>query len=141
MDGEIARRREFSTDFGAFLDTITDYWLDSLGVLTIGYVLLKNINSSIVLVVVSSTIAIRLMSQFVVKISPYKNALIPLDTRDVAIFFIFVGCILTSLLEKGFISIIVFSLISTQRAINGIYRILLWRKSIGKNPFNFIKPQ
>jgi len=129
VDGEIARTKYLTSKFGALLDTVLDYWIDSLGILALGLALLKRdmLTSSLIIFLATFTVTVRLISQFVVKMAPCKKPHILGDTRDVITFMIFISCILTELIGPWCL-VIVLLIINGWRLDNMIYRLLIsWR--------------
>ena len=132
VDGEIARAKNLNTPFGAILDTLLDYWIDSIGVLALGLALLKEgmFSATFVLSLVTFTVAIRLISQFVVKGVPNTKAHIYRDTRDVVTFLIFIGAMLTGLLANSLWFVLALLFVNAWRLDNMFYRLLVfWRLS------------
>ena len=76
VDGEIARSKHLKSEFGALLDTTLDYWIDSIGILSLGLALIEEdmLSAPLTLSLVTFTVAVRLISQFVVKTAPYTKA-------------------------------------------------------------------
>ncbi|MBC8485391.1 MAG: CDP-alcohol phosphatidyltransferase family protein [Desulfobacteraceae bacterium] len=131
IDGEIARAKGLSTKFGAFLDTLCDYIVDSCGVLAIGLALISryNVHFSFVLSAVSVVITTRLISNFIVKSVPEacRKQLIP-DNRDIRVLIVLLSAILVKFLGASIIFATLI-LISVLLSINGIYRVNLFYRS------------
>jgi len=129
VDGEIARSKHLKSEFGALLDTTLDYWIDSIGIMSLGLALIEEdmLSAPLTLSLVTFTVAVRLISQFVVKTAPYTKAHIVGDTRDVVTFLIFIGATLTELLGSWCI-VVTLLLVNIWRLDNMVYRILtFWR--------------
>jgi len=135
VDGEIARAKKLNTSFGGLLDTVLDYWIDSVGILAIGLALLKRhmLSADFVLLLVALTIAIRLISQFVVKNIPNTKAHIYGDTRDVVTLLIFLGTASAEILKNPLGLLVILVLINIWRLDNMFYRLFVfWR--LGNTP-------
>lgn len=129
VDGEIARSKHLNSEFGALLDTVLDYWIDSIGVMALGLALIERgmLSAPLTLSLVTFTVAVRLISQFVVKTAPYTKSHIVGDTRDVVTFLIFIGATLTGLLGSWCL-VVTLLLVNIWRLDNMIYRLLtFWR--------------
>ncbi len=123
--GGLARQKNLCSQFGALLDTIVDYWIDSAGVLAIGIALLRKnmLPPDSTLTLVSITIALRLISQFVVKNAPFKKPHVYSDTRDVVTLLIFISASTTELLKNLLPIITALAFINLWRLDNLIYRL------------------
>lgn len=129
IDGEIARAKTLSTRFGALLDTVFDYLIDSLGVLAIGLALLQqtDIPPWIVLSIVSITIFVRLITNFAVKSVAGRRALIPED-RDDMVLLVLGGAILSEF-TSYLVILVILVLISAIRLTNCVYRMSRFYKA------------
>lgn len=129
VDGEIARTKYLTSKFGALLDTALDYWIDSLGILALGLAFLKRdmLTPPLIIFLITFTVTVRLISQFVVKMATYTRHHILRDTRDVITFLIFISCILTELISPLCI-VVVFLIVNVWRLDNMIYRLFVsWK--------------
>lgn len=124
VDGEMARAKKRVSEFGALLDTVLDYWMDSAGLISIGLALSVNskIPLNIIWVIIALTITIRLISQFIVKTCRVKKAHISSETRDVTTFLIFLGCLFGSL-YSSYILLAILGIINLVRIDNSIFRL------------------
>jgi phosphatidylglycerophosphate synthase len=123
IDGEIARAKNLSTQFGALLDTVLDYLIDSLGALAIGLALIHQsaISPWIVLSIVSIAILVRLITNFAVKSVPSRRGLIP-ESRCSMVLLVLAGAILSEF--TSYLAILVMLLlISAIRVTNCVYRM------------------
>lgn len=129
IDGEIARAKNLSTRFGALLDTVFDYLIDSLGALAIGLALLhqSDIPPWIVLSIVSITIFVRLITNFAVKSVADQRGLIP-ENRDNMVLFVLGGVILSEF-TSYLVILVILVLISAIRLINCVYRMSRFYKA------------
>ena len=123
-DGEIARLKNLRSNFGAILDTVSDYWIDSVGIMALGLALLKTsaLPVTLIFVVITLTVAIRLITQFVVKSVPDPTARIYGDSRDVVTLLVLVGAVLSAWLSPWFlVGTLLF--IDVWRIDNMVYRL------------------
>lgn len=136
VDGELARAKGLQSRYGALLDTVMDYWLDSVGMLALGLALLEAtpLPPPLILSLCALTIAVRLISQFVVKLAPSSRPHIIGDTRDVVTLLIFIGSLLAELLSPWCL-VVVLSGINLWRLDNTAYRLFVaGRVSQGSEP-------
>lgn len=131
VDGEIARTKCISSKFGGLLDTVSDYWIDSIGILSLGLALAEKnmLSKSIILLLVTLTVTTRLTSQFVVKSIPGAKPHLFRDTRDVVTFLIFIGAILTEVLNTPLYLLIILLTVNIWRLDNMIYQMLIFRRA------------
>lgn len=131
VDGEIARTKYISSKFGGLLDTVSDYWIDSIGILSLGLALAEKnmLSESIILLLVALTVTTRLTSQFVIKSIPGAKPHLFRDTRDVVTFFIFIGAILTEVLNTPLYLLIILLTVNVWRLDNMIYQMLIFRRA------------
>lgn len=142
VDGEIARTKYLTSKFGALLDTVLDYWIDSLGILALGLALLKRdmLTSPLIISLVTFTVAVRLISQFVVKMALCAKPHIIADTRDVVTFLIFISCILTELMDSWCLVVALLA-INVWRLDNMIYRLVVSWKTTCPSSQSKVLPQ
>ncbi|MBC8461876.1 MAG: CDP-alcohol phosphatidyltransferase family protein [Deltaproteobacteria bacterium] len=131
VDGEIARTKCISSKFGGLLDTVSDYWIDSIGILSLGLAIAEKsmLSESIILLLVALTVTTRLISQFVVKSIPGAKPHLFRDTRDVVTFLIFIGAILTEVLNTPLYLLIILLTVNVWRLDNMIYQMLIFRRA------------
>ena len=128
VDGEIAREKRLASQFGALLDAVLDYFLDATGVVAIGLAIVVGggIPVSVVMVVAGSSVAVRLISQYVVKTVPEGRAHLVGDTRDVVTLFMFIAALCT--VPPGpWVMVGTLALITLWRADNAAYRMISFR--------------
>jgi phosphatidylglycerophosphate synthase len=125
VDGEVARQKRLYSRFSALLDTVVDYWIDSVGIAALGLALLRSnmMQPEPVLLLVPLTIAIRIISNFVAKNASFKRPHIYRDTRDVVTFLIFISALLTGLLKNPMYIAITLMTINLWRLDNMLYRL------------------
>lgn len=130
VDGEIARARGLETDLGALLDTVSDYWVDSVGITALGLALIGTSTLPVVLVLllVVLTVAVRLISQFVVKTVPDPRAHIIRDCRDDVNILVFIGAVLAGLLSPWYL-VGILLLVDLWRLDNMVYQLYQAAKS------------
>ncbi len=132
VDGEIARKKNLTSEGGALLDTVCDYIIDSIAFFSLGYSLSKyNFNNFLILFITSFTIMTRLLTQFIVKNTKGFRRHILRDTRDVVVFVIFIFSILTEIFKNPYIMFYGLLFTNLWRWDNGIYRLYCFIK---KNP-------
>ena len=126
VDGEIARAKQQQSQFGALLDTVVDYSLDAVGLVSIGLALLYQgeVPAAGVISIVGGSIGVRLVDQYVVKMIPDPSAHMLRDTRDTVNLAMLVAALLTWPFGP-WVMIGALSFINLWRVDNTVYR--LWR--------------
>lgn len=129
VDGELARAKGLKSPFGALPDTVLDYTVDAVGVMALGLALLRRdvLDPEWALLLVSATIAVRLISQFVVKNTPFPKAHLLGDTRDTVTFILFLAALLAEWWHPHTV-VAALLFINVWRLDNMVYRLLVfWR--------------
>ena len=131
VDGEIARIKGLSSKFGGLLDTVSDYWIDSIGILSLGLALAEKsmLSDAMILILVTLTVTMRLTSQFVVKSIPGAKPHVFRDTRDIVTFLIFVSAILTEVFNTPLYLLIILLTVNIWRLDNMLYQLLVFRRA------------
>lgn len=129
VDGEVARKKNLTSEGGTLLDTVSDYIIDSIAAFSLGYSLSKySFNNFLILFITSFTIMTRLLTQFIVKNTKGFRRHILRDTRDVVVFVIFIFSILTETFKNPYIMFYGLLFINIWRWDNGIYRLYCFIK-------------
>jgi phosphatidylglycerophosphate synthase len=124
VDGEIARAKGLQSKFGALLDPVLDYTIDAAGVTALGLALLRlgEVPADLVLLLASATIAVRLISQFVVKNVPTRRPHIPGEKRDVTTMLIFLGAAAASFWGDWYL-VATLAFVNVWRIDNTVFRL------------------
>lgn len=124
VDGEIARAKNQESRFGALLDTVLDYGLDAVGLVSIGLALLfqSEVSATVVVATVGVSVGVRLIDQYVVKMVPDPSAHLLRDTRDTVNLAILIAALLTWPLGP-WIMIGTLAFINLWRIDNTLYRL------------------
>ena len=98
------------------------------------------LTSPLIISLVTFTVAVRVISQFVVKMALCAKPHIIADTRDVVTFLIFISCILTELMDSWCLVVALLA-INVWRLDNMIYRLVVSWKTTCPSSQSKVLPQ
>lgn len=124
VDGEIARAKGLSSTFGALLDTVLDYTLDSLGALALMLALFArgDVGAETAMLVGVGTVSARLISQYVVKNATVTQHHLLRDSRDVMTLVLFLGSAGSSV-AGGWPLLLALGFVNAVRIDNTLFRM------------------